>query len=81
MGQPDRRSQLDDGAEEWIYFQNNKSLLRRMPYLGDKLGSESFDLVIVHLRSDLVTSCTYRLLTEKEFKAAEIKSDNEFDAP
>jgi len=75
LGPPDQRSKLSDGTEEWVYFEVNKSFLRKTPFIGDKLGQEDFDLVVVLIKNDLVTSCTYRLLKEDEFKASGIKSD------
>ena len=80
LGQPDEKRNLSDGTEEWIYFENQKSLLRKMPYLGPKLGYENFDLVIVHVKGEIVSSCTYRRLTEEEFKDSGIKSDHQLNA-
>ena len=80
LGQPEQRKKLSDGAEEWIYFQTKQSFLRKTPYIGKKFGHEAYDLVIIHFKGDLVTSSTYRLLTEEEFKASGIKSENQLNA-
>nr|MBF0221808.1 hypothetical protein [Desulfobulbaceae bacterium] len=80
LGQPVQRRELADGTEEWIYFHKNQSLLRKTPFIGDKFGREEFDLVIIHIKADIVKSCTYRLLTEEDFKSSGIKSDHQLHA-
>ena len=68
LGPPDKKTVLADGGEEWTYFQQNKSLLRKTPYIGDKLGEEHYDVMVVLFHGDVVDSCQYRMFTEKEFK-------------
>jgi hypothetical protein len=80
LGQPDQRRSLIDGTEELVYFQTNKSFLRSMPFIGDKIGQEEFDLVVVLVKQDVVISCTYRLLKEEEFWDSGIKSDVQLNA-
>ena len=79
LGQPDQRRKIAGGTEEWIYFQTKQSFLRKTPYIGTKFGSADFDLIVIHLNAGLVTSSTYRLLTEAEFNSFGIKSDNQLN--
>ena len=79
LGQPDQRRKIAGETEEWIYFQTKKSFLRKTPYVGAKFGSADFDLIVVHLKAGLVTSSTYRQLTEVEFNSFGIKSDNQLN--
>ncbi len=67
MGQPEEKRNLSEDSEEWIYYQVKKSLLRKTPYVGEKLGSEDYDLVLINFKGDIVRATTYRLLSEKEF--------------
>lgn len=80
MGQPDQIKKMADGTEEWIYFQANRSLLRKAPYLGDKLGHENYDVMLIVFAGETVSQCTYRLLTEQEFQEAGLKSAGQLDA-
>lgn len=68
LGAPDERRMQPDGGEEWIYYQANKSLLRKTPYFGNNLGYEKYDVLNVSFRGNLVRTCSYRLLAEKEFR-------------
>jgi len=68
MGQPRQRRKLGGGKEEWVYYEVHKSTLRKTPYIGEKLGTEEYDLAVVGFSGETVTDVSYRLLTEKDFK-------------
>jgi len=68
LGFPDTKESRADGEEVWYYFERNESRLRRTPYVGKWLGSEEYDVLVVTLRGDEVTSCVYRNLTPAEFQ-------------
>ncbi len=72
LGQPDKKQTLANGNEEWTYFQQNKSLLRKTPYIGQKLGTEQYDVMTVVFRGEIVDACQYRMFTEEEFKESHI---------
>lgn len=72
LGPPDKKQTMASGHEEWTYFQQNKSLLRKTPYIGPKLGSEQYDVMTVVFRGEIVDACQYRMFTEEEFKASRI---------
>ncbi|MBI4791700.1 MAG: hypothetical protein HY789_02960 [Deltaproteobacteria bacterium] len=77
MGPPDDQ-QVDQYGEIWIYFQVNKSLLRKTPYIGDNLGTEDVDVVTVRFEGDKVITCAYRSLTVEEFKKSGIARHDDF---
>ena len=68
LGEPAESQKKEDGREVWIYYQSNKSTLRKTPYVGDKLGSEEYDVLHITFNGDIVETCTYRSLTKKEFQ-------------
>ena len=68
MGEPDERRQGAAGEEVWIYHQVRKSLLRKTPYLGKKIGQEEYDVMNVTFNGEVLASCVFRLLDEEEFK-------------
>ena len=67
MGNPDQRQVLPDGEEKWIYSRVQKSFWRKTPWIGKKLGFETYDIVTVTFRGNKVFTCVYRELDEKEF--------------
>lgn len=71
LGEPDERHELAGGSEEWLYYQANKSLLRKTPYVGKNLGHEEYDVLHVVFTGDTATSCTYRALNEETFRQDE----------
>lgn len=76
MGPPNEQ-RMDQHGEVWIYYQVNKSMLRKTPYIGDKLGDEDVEVVTVHFMGDQISTCAYRSLTPEEFKKTGIGSLNE----
>jgi len=78
MGPPDDQ-QVDQYGEMWIYYQVNKSILRKTPFIGDRMGTEDVDVVTIHFGKDQVIACAYRSLTEKEFKESGIAQQNSID--
>lgn len=73
LGSPDQRQTSSEGEEIWLYYEVKKSLLRKTPYLGEKMGHENYDLVTVTFAGDLVKTCIYRSLNEEEFKKTGMK--------
>ncbi|OKY76401.1 MAG: hypothetical protein BM485_03965 [Desulfobulbaceae bacterium DB1] len=79
MGPPDDQ-QVDQYGEMWIYYQVNKTLLRKTPYIGEKLGNEDVDVVTIRFAGEKVTTCAYRSLTPEEFKKSGISRNDELPA-
>lgn len=80
FGFPDKKQTLGNGQEEWTYFQENKSLLRKTPYIGERLGTDEYDVMVIVFQGDVVVSCQYRMFTEKEFKESHIDTGPKPDA-
>lgn len=78
LGPPDKRSVDPEKGEVWSYFEVKKSTLRKTPYVGDKLGTENYDLVTITFSGDRVTTCLYRSLSETEFKETGLKANDQF---
>lgn len=68
MGLPNEKKSISETEEEWLYFQVNKSFLRKTPLLGKKFGVEDYDVAIIRIKDNIVTSSQYRSLSEDEFK-------------
>jgi hypothetical protein len=82
LGPPDKKQPLANGSEEWTYFQQNKSLLRKTPYVGAPLGlgSEHYDVMVIVFHGEIVDTCQYRMFTKEEFDKSHIDSGPKPDA-
>ena len=72
LGQPNEQYEMADGSETWIYYDENKSILRDTPYFGDKLGDKKYEMVTVTFGGDIVKTCVYRSLSEEEFEEGRV---------
>lgn len=68
LGPPDRSVTQPDNTEVWYYYQANRSLFRKAPLVGEKLGYENYDVAVITFAGNRVLACVYRALTEDEFK-------------
>ena len=67
LGEADRKITGGDDKEIWLYLKTNKSFSRKLPLVGDMLGSQNFETVSVTFDGDLVRACVYRQHDEEEF--------------
>lgn len=68
LGEPDRKMTSADDRELWLYLKTNQSLTKKIPLLGDRLGSQDYETVTVTFDGDLVRTCLYRQFDEAEFE-------------
>ena len=80
LGPPDKKQSLANGGEEWTYYQQNKSLMRKTPYIGPKLGSEHYDVMVIVFHGEIVGTCQYRMFTKEEFEESHIDTGPKPDA-
>lgn len=66
LGEPDKKTTTDGPAETWIYFKKNENLVRKLPVVGERLGSLNHEIVTVTFIGDLVRTCVYRQLEPSE---------------
>jgi outer membrane protein assembly factor BamE (lipoprotein component of BamABCDE complex) len=72
LGTPEEQRVDPREGEMWIYYQVNKSLLRKTPLLGKRMGREQYEVVIVTFQGEVVRTNTYRSLDRQEFEQAGI---------
>ena len=68
LGQPDAQYEMADGNVLWIYYEARKDLLRSTPYIGEKIGEETYEIVRVVFNGDNVQNIVYRTMKEEEFE-------------
>ena len=67
LGPPDQKLKGEQG-EIWVYREVKQSFLRKTPYIGEKLGSENYDVVTITFAGETVSTCLYRAYNEEELK-------------
>lgn len=77
LGEPEQRRTDANGQEVWVYYEVNKSTMRKTPYIGNRLGFENYDVVTITFANERVEACVYRSLTEEEFDKAGLAAQPE----
>ncbi len=67
LGEPDAQRMLSDTTQEWIYYEEQMSLMQRTPVVGDLFDAEGYGMIRIVLQGDLVTSCNYSSFDSDEF--------------
>jgi outer membrane protein assembly factor BamE (lipoprotein component of BamABCDE complex) len=67
LGQPDTEYEIEGGEILWVYYEAKKELLRGTPYIGEKIGEETYEIVKVTFNGDNVRDIDYRTMSEEEF--------------
>ncbi len=68
LGQPDEEYKSAGTTILWVYYEARKSMLRDTPYVGDKFGEETYEIVKVTFNGDIVQEVDYRTMSEEDFK-------------
>ena len=68
LGQPDEEYKMDGGGLLWVYYEAKSSMLRDTPYVGEKIGEETYEIVKVTFNGDIVQTIGYRTMSEEDFK-------------
>lgn len=66
LGEPDHKTSADGLTETWIYYKKNENLVRKLPLVGEKLGTLNYEMVTVSFTGELVRTCIYRQLEPNE---------------
>jgi hypothetical protein len=71
LGEPDRQRRLPDDSEEWVYSEETRSDLQRIPLLGGVANGKGREKIIIVLKNDIVQSCQFREFGNNEFNWAD----------
>lgn len=67
LGDPDSTRMVSATTEEWIYHDEDKSLLQKTPVVGGAFSSKGYKMVVLTLNGDLVTAARYDAYDKDEF--------------
>ena len=76
LGEPHGRRSLSPTVEEYVYQQDRKSHLARLPMLEKVMAPESYETLLVTLEDDQVVDTEFRLVRENDL---DWKEDIEWD--
>jgi hypothetical protein len=66
LGEPDGRRTLSPGVEEYMYYQDRKGTLGKMPLVGGFIDPDSYEMIRVTLDGDLVSDCQFVIRKEDD---------------
>jgi hypothetical protein len=67
LGDPDSTRMISATTEEWIYHEEDKSLLQQTPVVGGAFSSKGYKTVVLTLNGDIVTASRYGDYKKGEF--------------
>ncbi|MFZ5798094.1 MAG: hypothetical protein C4563_00135 [Desulfobulbus sp.] len=66
LGEPNGRRTVSPGVEEFVYYEERRSLLQRTPLVGPYIGVEGNEMLMITLTGDLVTDSVFRTFRKDE---------------
>jgi outer membrane protein assembly factor BamE (lipoprotein component of BamABCDE complex) len=79
LGTPNLR-RLEEGVEKWIYYQKHQSFMAKLPWAGNHVGTEEYEVVTITFTGTEVRACVFRAMDREEFQALGIESKERPDA-
>ncbi len=67
LGEPDSIQKVSATTEEWIYQEEDKSLLQKTPLMGGAFAAKGYRTVVLTLQGDLVIATRYGSYDKDEF--------------
>ncbi len=59
LGEPKAQQFIGNGAEEWVYYEEEMSMMQRTPLVGSLFDPKGYTMIRIVLENDLVKSCDY----------------------
>ncbi len=75
LGTPNLQFSLPNKHGKWIYYQKKKSILRKIPLIGNVLGHQKYDVVTIIFENNVTKSSEYRELSEAEFTTKVVQAN------
>ena len=67
MGDPDSKRKLNDTTEEWVYYEEDRSVMQDAPLVGGVFDANGYNMVTISFESEIVKTCRYRGHEDDEF--------------
>lgn len=66
LGEPNGRRTVAPGVEEFVYYEEQRGMVQRMPFVGTFMGTEGHEMLLLTLSGDMVTDSVFRTFKEDE---------------
>lgn len=70
MGEPDSERTVSPGVSQWVYYEQDKSLLQQIALVGKAFKPNGYGMVLITFKKNLVTDCRYSSFDKNEFNWA-----------
>lgn len=67
MGEPDSKRMVTSDVEEWVYYEEDRSMMQDTPLVGGVFDADGYNMVRITLSGDVVASCNYSGFEDDEF--------------
>ena len=71
LGEPSGRRAVSADVSEIVYYEENPGFLGTMPVLGNLVGADGYEMIVITLHNDLVTDCEFRTFNKNDHKWVE----------
>lgn len=71
LGEPSGRRAVSADVSEIVYYEENPGFLGTMPVLGNLVGADGYEMIVITLHNDLVTECEFRTFNKNDHKWVE----------
>jgi len=66
LGEPNGRRTVSPGVEEFVYYEEQRGMMQRTPFIGPFMGTEGNEMLLLTLTGDLVTDSVFRTFKKDE---------------
>jgi hypothetical protein len=67
LGEPDSQQMVAADTEQWVYFEEKKSLMQKTPLVGKAFNPDGYGMILITIKNNLVTGCRYTDYDKDEF--------------
>jgi hypothetical protein len=67
LGEPDSQRMVEADTEQWVYFEEKKSMMQKTPVVGKVFNPNGYGMVLITFKKDLVVGCKYTSYDKDEF--------------
>ena len=68
LGEPNGRREVAPGVSEFVYYEDRPGMFGTMPLLGKMTGPSGYEMIVLTVTNDIVTSADFRNYNESDRK-------------
>ena len=67
LGEPDSERMVSADTEQWVYFEEDKTIFQRTPIVGKNFSPSGYWMIVITFKGDVVSDCRYSSYDKDEF--------------